>query len=90
MLHRVFHPGVHASCRCDAQIVRHGRVVRPGLGVVCLPDNVMASVLQAADRGVIIKEVVPGSGAAEMGLRCAPVPRLQCIDERSHLSSRQG
>ena len=52
------------------QIIKHGRVVRPGLGVVCLPDNVMASVLQKADRGVIIKEVVPGSGAAETGLRC--------------------
>lgn len=55
---------------CAAQIVRHGRVVRPGLGVVCLPDNFAASVLKTKDeRGVVIKEVMPGSGAAEAGLR---------------------
>lgn len=46
-------------------------MVRPGLGVVCLPDNFAASVLKSKEqRGVIIKEVMPGSGAAEAGLRC--------------------
>ena len=63
-------PVLHIT-RARAQIVRHGRVVRPGLGVVCLPDNFAASVLKSKEqRGVIIKEVMPGSGAAEAGLRC--------------------
>ena len=49
--------------------MKHGRVVRPGLGVLCLPDSVMANALRPQDRGVIVKEVVPGSGAAQAGLR---------------------
>jgi S1-C subfamily serine protease len=37
---------------------------------VCLPDNFAAGVLKGKDeRGVVIKEVMPGSGAAEAGLR---------------------
>lgn len=65
------------------QIIRHGRVIRPGLGVACLPDEVTANVLGAAARGVIVREVVPGSGAEQAGLRCAlallerPSPCLQ-------------
>lgn len=54
-----------------AQIVKHGRVVRPGLGVICIPDAVMVNALRPQDRGVIVKDVVPGSGAAQAGLRQA-------------------
>ena len=52
------------------QIIRHGRVVRPGLGLLCVPDDTAMNVLGPGNRGVIIREVVPGSGAAEAKLRC--------------------
>ncbi|KAK9801377.1 hypothetical protein WJX73_003060 [Symbiochloris irregularis] len=51
------------------QIIRHGRVIRPGLGVACLPDEAAANVLGPGQQGVIVREVVPGSGAAQAGLR---------------------
>jgi S1-C subfamily serine protease len=54
---------------CTLQLVRHGRAVRPGLGVICLPDTVIADTLPLEQRGVIIKDVVPGSGAVQAGLR---------------------
>lgn len=51
------------------QLVQYGRVVRPGLGVVLLPDQVTANVL-GLNIGVVIKDVVPGLGAQKAGLRC--------------------
>ncbi|KXZ46630.1 hypothetical protein GPECTOR_42g841 [Gonium pectorale] len=68
------------------QLIRHGRVVRPGLGVSCLHDNLAASLLYAAaasgggggglprdasgrPAGVVVESVIPGSGAAQVGLR---------------------
>jgi S1-C subfamily serine protease len=50
------------------QLVKYGRVVRPGLGVVLLPDQATANVL-GPNIGVVIKDVVPGLGAEKAGLR---------------------
>eukprot|EP00884_Botryococcus_braunii_P007573 jgi/Botrbrau1/16817/Bobra.150_2s0044.1 len=50
------------------QLVQYGRVVRPGLGVVLLPDQVTANVL-GPNIGVVVKDVVPGLGAEKAGLR---------------------
>ena len=53
------------------QIIRYGRVMRPGLGLLCVPDDTALKVLGPGNRAVIIRDVVPGSGAAEANLRCA-------------------
>ncbi len=50
------------------QLVRYGRVVRPGLGVTLLPDQVTANVM-GPNIGVVVKDVLPGSGAEKAGLR---------------------
>ncbi|KAK9810085.1 hypothetical protein WJX72_004555 [[Myrmecia] bisecta] len=50
------------------QLIRYGRVIRPGLGVTCLPDQTAAGIV-GPKAGVIIAEVIPGSGAAQAGLR---------------------
>lgn len=50
------------------QLVRYGRVVRPGLGVMCLHDSHSRALL-GAQPGVVVHRVVPGSGAAQAGLR---------------------
>ncbi|HLU48021.1 MAG TPA: trypsin-like peptidase domain-containing protein [Planctomycetota bacterium] len=49
------------------QLIRYGRVIRPGLGVECLPDDSARRV--GVERGVMIRRVVPGSGADAAGLR---------------------
>lgn len=54
------------SCACFR---RYGRVVRPGLGVLCLHDMHSRQLLGGGE-GVVVETVVPGSGAAQAGLRC--------------------
>eukprot|EP01025_Chloroclados_australasicus_P005825 TRINITY_DN11844_c1_g1_i1.p1 TRINITY_DN11844_c1_g1~~TRINITY_DN11844_c1_g1_i1.p1 ORF type:complete len:445 (-),score=44.69 TRINITY_DN11844_c1_g1_i1:360-1673(-) len=49
------------------QIIKFGKVTRPGMGIVCLPD-VTARYL-GLKKGVIIQSVQPGSGAYQAGLR---------------------
>ena len=48
------------------QLVEHGQVVRPQLGIVILDDMKRR---QAGLKGVVIRSVQPGSGADEAGLR---------------------
>lgn len=50
------------------QIIRYGRVIRPGLGVTCIPDQVAANII-GSRKGVIIRDVVANTGAAQAGLR---------------------
>jgi S1-C subfamily serine protease len=51
------------------QLIRHGKIVRPGLGVGIAPDQ---SARQAGiDRGAVILKVMPDSPAARAGLRGA-------------------
>jgi S1-C subfamily serine protease len=52
--------------RVVPQILRHGRVLRPGLGVRIADD---ATARRLGLSGVLIFEVSPGSGAAAAGLR---------------------
>ncbi|KAL6750928.1 trypsin-like cysteine/serine peptidase domain-containing protein [Haematococcus lacustris] len=50
------------------QIVRYGRVVRPGLGVLCFHD-LQSHQLVGPSGGVVVQGVVPRSGAEQAGLR---------------------
>jgi S1-C subfamily serine protease len=52
--------------RVVPQIIRNGKVVRPGLGIHAVPD----SVARRLDiEGVVVADVVEGSGAEAAGLR---------------------
>jgi S1-C subfamily serine protease len=48
------------------ELIRFGKVTRPGLGVVFLPDEYAR---RSRVEGVVIMEVQPGTRAAEVGLR---------------------
>jgi S1-C subfamily serine protease len=48
------------------QLISHGKVMRPGLGITTLSDHVAARLGQ---RGVIITRVSPGGAAADAGLK---------------------
>jgi S1-C subfamily serine protease len=52
--------------RTVPELIQHGRVVRPKLGIVAIPDGLAA---QNGIEGVLIREVEQGSGAAAAGLR---------------------
>ena len=52
--------------RVVPQLIRHGRVMRPGLGVQLAPDLVVS---QLGLSGALILGVQPGSAAAKAGLR---------------------
>jgi len=52
--------------RVVPQIIAHGRVVRPGLGITPAQDRLAA---QLGLQGVLVLAVSPGSGAAEAGIR---------------------
>jgi len=54
------------------QIIRHGRVVRPTMGVNVEDDRVLRSIAMQLRRemnGVLVVEVLPGSPAETAGLR---------------------
>jgi S1-C subfamily serine protease len=51
--------------RIVPQIIRHGRVVRPGFGVLIAPDHL---VEQFGLEGVLVREVQPDSAAASAGM----------------------
>lgn len=57
------------------QIIRYGKVVRPTLGISMVSDQSAAPVIGQA-KGVIIREVLPGTGAAQAGLRYILEPDL--------------
>ena len=57
------------------QIIRFGRVIRPGLGLLLVPDNTVANL---EDRGAVIRSVVPGSGAERAKLRRGPLRCCRC------------
>jgi len=58
------------------QLIRFGKVRRAGLGVTVLPDHFARSW---GIEGVIVREVVRGSGAARAGLRSLTVDRRGSI-----------
>jgi S1-C subfamily serine protease len=58
--------------RVVPQLIAHGKIVRPGLGIVPAPDQVMRRVGQEVGleiQGVLILSVRPNSPAASAGLR---------------------
>lgn len=61
------------------QVIRFGRVVRPGLGLMLVSDDTAANVLGPGNRGVIIRSVVPGSGAEQAQLRCSHGVRVHLL-----------
>lgn len=65
--------------RVVMQLIKHGRVVRPYLGVKCAPDAISKRL---GIRGVIVASVQAGSGAAAAGLMPVKVegPRMQLGD----------
>ena len=52
--------------RVVTQIIRYGRVIRPGIGVAVLPDHLAQ---QLGLKGVLIMDLQPGGSAAIAGLR---------------------
>jgi len=52
--------------RVVPQIIRHGKVIRPGLGIHPFPDSVAR---QLNIQGVLIAEIITESGAEQAGLR---------------------
>lgn len=67
----------NAARRVLEQIVEHGRVLRPYLGVVLQPiDDALAAQLGLPDaRGALVEAVLAGSPAAQAGLRRGDVIR---------------
>lgn len=53
--------------RVVGQLIRYGRVIRPGLGAAYLQDYWLRRL--GIDRGVMIRRVIPDSGAERAGLR---------------------
>ena len=52
--------------RVVPQIIRYGKVIRPGLGVTVWPDNV---IRRLGVEGVLLRDVPKGSSAEQAGLR---------------------
>ncbi len=59
--------------RVVPQMIKYGRVIRPGLGVRVAPDQITRRL--GIDVGVLIVEVTPGSSADKAGLRGTVVTR---------------
>lgn len=58
--------------RIVPQLIAHGKVIRPGLGVSVLPDAIAARL---GVEGVIIRRVAPGGPADRAGLKGVRVER---------------
>ena len=63
--------------RVVPHLLRSGRVVRPGLGVLIVPDQTARSL---GVEGVVISSVLPGSAAERAGMRPATRNALGEID----------
>jgi S1-C subfamily serine protease len=50
------------------QLIKHGKLIRPGLGIGIVPDSMRQRMIQS-DRGLIISTIVQDGGAAQAGLR---------------------
>ena len=57
---------VHAVEAAVPDLIAHGRILRPTLGVELAPDTVLR---QAGVQGALVMRVEPGSGADQAGLR---------------------
>lgn len=59
--------------RIVPQLIEHGRVIRPALGITIVPETITD---QWGLRGVVVMDVTPGSAAAAAGLRGTRRERL--------------
>ena len=50
------------------QLIKHGKLIRPGLGIGIVPDTMRQRLIQS-DRGIIISYVDKKGGASEAGLK---------------------
>lgn len=73
--------------RIVPELIRHGRVQRPMLGVVIWPDSV---ALELGVRGVLLREVQPGSSAEKAGLRGTSFDRSGRPQQLGDLITRIG
>ena len=64
---------VDAVNRVVPDLIRHGRVIRPGLGVIVVSDNITRQL--GIDRGVLLRDVPDDSAASASGLRGTIVNR---------------
>jgi S1-C subfamily serine protease len=55
------------------QLIRHGKIPRPGLGIMPASDQISETF--GVDDGVLIMQIIPGSPAAKAGLR--PVRQIK-------------
>lgn len=53
--------------RIVPQIIKHGKVIRPALGVSILPDNIKERFTDK--KGIVVTDVFPGSTADKAGLK---------------------
>jgi S1-C subfamily serine protease len=63
---------IDTVARIVPQLIRYGQVRRAGLGVSVLPDHIVRGW---GVRGVVVREVYPGSEAARAGLRSIQLDR---------------
>ena len=50
------------------QLIKHGKLIRPGLGIAIVPDSMKRRLIQG-DKGIIISHVEAKGGAAQAGLQ---------------------
>jgi S1-C subfamily serine protease len=62
--------------RLVPQIIRHGRPIQPGIGIVPLADHLARRI---GVEGVVVQEVVPGTPAERAGLRGLEVNRRRVV-----------
>ena len=69
------------------QLIRHGKVLTPSLGISCVAEQ---QARQYGLEGVLVYSVVPGSGAAEAGLRGVQYDRQGNIVLGDHIIAVNG
>lgn len=58
---------VNTIKRIVPQIIQHGKVIRPGLGIVLLPDHIKYRF--KIEKGIVISSIGEGSAAEKVGLQ---------------------
>ena len=53
--------------RIVPEIIKHGKVIRPGLGIGILPEHIKSRF--GVEKGIVISHVDPKGGAAKAGLQ---------------------
>ncbi len=71
--------------RVVPQLIAEGRVDRPGIGIVALPEELVAGL---GVSGIVIDQVLPGSSAATAGLRGLDRRRRRLGDIITHVQGR--